>query len=248
MFNFILSLVNQNATFAVVVLGILAYIIALVVAIVGHELSHGFIAYKNGDLTAKFLGRLSLNPIKHFDLMGFGLMLLVGFGWAKPVPIDPRNFKNYKKGMIMTSLAGVTFNFLIAFISALLFAIFTKATQNLTFTEPNALYCFLMFISFLLQLSITFNLTLMAFNLLPVYPLDGFRVVETLTKPDNAYVNFMYKYGSYVMLALLLISFTLGRIVPQLDILSNYILWVQKIITWLFDKIFGLTFGAFGWL
>ena len=88
----------------------------------------------------------------------------------------------------------------------------------------------------------------MAFNLLPIYPLDGFRVVETLTKPDNAYVNFMYKYGSYVMLALLLISFTLGRIVPQLDILSNYILWVQRIITWLFDKIFGLTFGAFGWL
>ena len=175
-------------------------------------------------------------------------MLLVGFGWAKPVPIDPRNFKNYKKGMVMTSLAGVTFNFLIAFISSLLYAIFTKATQNLTFTEPNALYCFLMFISLLLQLSITFNLTLMAFNLLPIYPLDGFRVIETLTKPDNAYVNFMYKYGSYVMLGLLLISFTLGRIIPQLDILTNYIVWVQKIITWLFDKVFGLTFGAFGWL
>lgn len=248
MFNFIGSLVNQNATFAVVVMGILAYIIALVVAIVGHELAHGFIAYKNGDLTAKFMGRLSLNPVKHFDLIGFGLMLLVGFGWAKPVPIDPRNFKNYKKGMIMTSLAGVTFNFLVAFISSLLYAIFIKATSNLTFAEPNALYTFLMFISLLLQLSITFNLTLMAFNLLPIYPLDGFRVIETLAKPDNAYVNFMYKYGTYVMLGLLLISFVLGRFIPQLDILTNYIVGVQKAVTWLFDKLFGLTFGAFGWV
>ncbi len=248
MINFIVNLVNQQAVFAVVVLGILAYIIALVVAIVGHELSHGFIAYKNGDLTAKFMGRLSLNPVKHFDPMGFLLMFLVGFGWAKPVPIDPRNFKNYKKGMIMTSLAGVTFNFLVAFISSLLFAIFTKATENLVFTEQNALYCFLMFISLLLQLSITFNLTLMAFNLLPIYPLDGFRVIETLAKPDNAYVNFMYRYGSYVMLGLLLISFVLGRFIPQLDLLTNYIVGVQKAVSWMFDKIFGLTFGAFGWV
>ena len=97
MINFIVNLVNQQAVFAVVVLGILAYIIALVVAIVGHELSHGFIAYKNGDLTAKFMGRLSLNPVKHFDPMGFLLMFLVGFGWANLYLSTPEISKIIKK-------------------------------------------------------------------------------------------------------------------------------------------------------
>lgn len=243
MFNFISNLVSQQFSFGIVVLGLFAYIIALVVAIVGHELAHGFIAYKNGDLTAKFMGRLSLNPVKHFDLVGFGLMLLVGFGWAKPVPIDPRNFKNYKKGMVMTSLAGVTFNFIVAFIGALLFAIFSKLVEGKMFDPDSALYAFLMFISMLLQLTVTFNLTLMAFNLLPIYPLDGFRVVETLAKPNNRYVDFMYKNGTYVMLGILLFSFVIGRFIPQLDLLTNYILGVQKAINFIFDKLFGLTLG-----
>ncbi|MDE5549507.1 MAG: site-2 protease family protein, partial [Clostridia bacterium] len=205
MFSFIQGLVNnelvQYLGFGVVVLGILAYIISMLVAIVGHEMAHGFAAYWSGDKTAKFMGRLSINPIKHLDPIGFGLMLLVGFGWAKPVPIDPRNFKNYKKGMIFTALAGVTFNFIVAFISALLLAIFTRVTAKVTLGD-NALTYFLIFISFLLQLSVTFNIVLMAFNLLPIYPLDGFRVIETLAKPNNKYVNFMYKHGSVVMLAI----------------------------------------------
>ncbi len=240
MVSFIYNLVNQGLDFKVVVLGILAYVIAMLFAIIGHELAHGYVAYWNGDLTAKFMGRLSLNPAKHFDWMGLGLMLLVGFGWAKPVPIDPRNFKKYKKGMVLTSLAGVTYNFIVAFLSALLLAIYTKVTGNLVFTEPNALYYFLIFINLLLQLSITFNLVLMAFNLLPIYPLDGFRVIETLAKPNNRYVNFMYKYGSYVMLGILLVSLFIGRFVPWLDILSMYLRLVQNSLIWIFDKIFGL--------
>ncbi len=243
MFSFIQGLVNNSLVkylgFGVVVLGILAYVIAMLVAIVGHEMSHGYVAYWNGDKTAKFMGRLSLNPIKHLDPMGFGLMLIVGFGWAKPVPIDPRNFKKYKKGMVLTSLAGVTFNFIVAFISALCLAIFSKLTENVAI-EDNALSYFLIFISFLLQLSVTFNIVLMAFNLLPIYPLDGFRVIETLAKPNNKYVNFMYKYGSVVMLAILLLSLVIGRFIPQLDILSNYIHAVRNALVWLFDKIFGL--------
>lgn len=243
MFSFIQGLVNnelvQYLGFGVVVLGILAYIIAMLVAIVGHEMAHGFAAYWSGDKTAKFMGRLSINPIKHLDPIGFGMMVLVGFGWAKPVPIDPRNFKNYKKGMVFTALAGVTFNFIVAFISALCLAIFTKVTANVVLGD-NALTYFLLFISFLLQLSVTFNIVLMAFNLLPIYPLDGFRVIETLAKPNNKYVNFMYKHGSVVMLAILLISFVLGRVIPALDILSNYINAVRTALVWLFDKIFGL--------
>ena len=75
---------------------------------------------------------------------------------------------------------------------------------------------------------------------MPIYPLDGFRVIETLAKPNNKYVNFMYKYGSVVMLAILLLSLVIGRFIPQLDILSNYINAVRNALVWLFDKIFGL--------
>ncbi|MDE7336710.1 MAG: hypothetical protein K2N32_01175, partial [Clostridia bacterium] len=121
----------------------------------------------------------------------------------------------------------------------LFLAIFSKITENVIL-DDNALSYFLIFISFLLQLSVTFNIVLMAFNLLPIYPLDGFRVIETLAKPNNKYVNFMYKYGSVVMLAILLISLVLGRFIPQLDILSNYINAVRSALIWLFDKIFGL--------
>ncbi|MDE6189081.1 MAG: site-2 protease family protein, partial [Clostridia bacterium] len=185
-----------------------------------------------------------LNPIKHLDPIGFAMMMLVGFGWAKPVPIDSRNFKKYKKGMVMTALAGVTFNFIVAFISALILAIFTKLTASVALSD-NALSYFLIFISYLLQLSVTFNIVLMAFNLLPIYPLDGFRVVETLAKPNNKYVNFMYKHGSQVMLVILLLSLFVGRFIPQLDILSNYLNAVRTALTWLFDKIFGL---ALNWI
>ncbi|MDE7328744.1 MAG: site-2 protease family protein [Clostridia bacterium] len=248
MFSFIIGLVNSSLVkalgFGVVVLGIIAYVIAIMVAIVGHEMAHGYVAYWNGDKTAKFMGRLSLNPIKHLDPIGFAMMMLVGFGWAKPVPIDSRNFKKYKKGMVMTALAGVTFNFIVAFISALILAIFTKLTASVALSD-NALSYFLIFISYLLQLSVTFNIVLMAFNLLPIYPLDGFRVVETLAKPNNKYVNFMYKHGSQVMLVILLLSLFVGRFIPQLDILSNYLNAVRTALTWLFDKIFGL---ALNWI
>lgn len=226
--------------FKIVVLAIFAYVIAMLFAIVGHELAHGYVAYWNGDKTAKFMGRLSLNPARHFDVAGLLMMMIVGFGWAKPVPIDPRNFKKYKKGMVMTSLAGVTYNFIVAFISSLIYAIVMKVSGNYVLTD-NALSAFLVFVIYLLQLSITLNIVLMAFNLLPIYPLDGFRVVETLTKPNNKYVNFMYKYGSVVMVAILLFSLFLGNLVPQLDILSNYLSAVNKALTWLFSKIFGLS-------
>ncbi|MDE5654828.1 MAG: site-2 protease family protein, partial [Clostridia bacterium] len=116
----------QSLGFGMAILCIIAYLIAMIFAIIGHELSHGYVALWNGDKTAKFMGRLSPNPAKHFDLIGFAMMLLVGFGWAKPVPIDPRNFKNYKKGMVLTALAGVTYNLIMAIIGTLCLAIIMK--------------------------------------------------------------------------------------------------------------------------
>ncbi|MEG1395038.1 MAG: site-2 protease family protein [Clostridia bacterium] len=227
-------------------IAVIAFLLAILIAIVTHEQAHGLVAYWNGDHTAKFLGRLSLNPFKHLDLMGTLCMVFVGFGWAKPVPIDSRNFKNYKKGMITVSLAGVTMNLLNAILFASVLAIYLACTQSIqgslliyvgqtsiTFAQ----YANFFFKSFL-QLSITFNLTLMAFNLLPLYPLDGFRIVETLAKPRNRYVNFMYSKGQFVLFGVLIASSLLGMLNPYLDIIGLYISGVNTLMSKLFELIF----------
>ena len=219
-----------------------SFLLAISLAIVCHEVAHGYAAYLNGDLTAKFSGRLTLNPFKHFDPIGFVMLATVGFGWAKPVPVDPRNFKNYKKGMVMVSLAGVVTNLLLATVFAMLLAIvqlILKATIDTVVTVGFLVYLF-KFLQYFCIYSITINLTLMAFNILPIYPLDGFRLVETLAKPDNKYVVFMRRYGMLVLLALLVGGSLLGMINPYLDLLGTYIRWIQNGVIHIFSKIFGI--------
>ena len=221
---------------------ILAYIPALLIAIVMHEFSHGIVAYWNGDDTAKLAGRLNVNPVKHFDPIGFLMLAVIGFGWAKPVPIDPRRFRNYKKGMITVSLAGVICNFLIAFVATGLFALYIYATKSAVMTMEmyTAGYYVFYFFAYLLQYIVLINLTLMAFNLIPVYPLDGFRVVETLVKPDNRYVAFNYRYGSFLLLGLLVLSTVLRYISPYLDVFSLYMNAIVNMMNSIFNAIFGL--------
>lgn len=258
MISFIQNIVTNSTIhdlgFGMALLCIFAYLIAMLFAIIGHELAHGYVAYWNGDKTARFMGRLSPNPVKHFDIIGLSMMLLVGFGWAKPVPIDPRNFKNYKKGMVLTALAGVTYNLIMAIISSLCLAILIKIMisaklmavvgTGIAINIDSGWIYLVLFLWYLLQLSIAFNVALMVFNLLPIYPLDGFRVVETLSKPDNKYVNFMYKHGAQVMLVFLLVCFFLGMFIPQLNILSNIINLVKKCLDWIFTTIFKLPQGV----
>ena len=98
-------------------ISILASVIAVLFVFVPHELAHAYIAYKNGDLTAKMYGRLTFNPIKHIDPIGIILCIFTGFGWAKPVPINPANFKNYRRGLFTTAIAGVVLNYIIAFLA-----------------------------------------------------------------------------------------------------------------------------------
>ncbi len=222
-------------------IAVTAYLIAICGAIVLHELAHGLVAYWNGDYTAKAAGRLTLNPVKHFDPIGFLMLALIGFGWAKPVPIDSRNFRNYKKGMITVSLAGVLCNLLQAFLATACIAVMAAILgETVTFASKNAGYYFMQFCLQLLSYSATVNLTLLAFNLIPVYPLDGFRVVETLAKPYNKYVEFNYRYGSFLLLGLLLAGNVLGRISPYLDVLGLYMNAVRNAMLQLFELILGV--------
>ncbi|MFA5449359.1 MAG: site-2 protease family protein [Clostridia bacterium] len=207
----------------------LAFLIAVVFSIMVHEISHGYAALKSGDPTAKARGRLSLNPVSHFDLFGVLMFLLVGFGWAKPVPIDSRNFTNYKKGMILVSIAGVSANLIMAGISMLLLYIFIPFLYTLS---TNAVIVVLQYLGlYLLIYMIAINFMLAFFNLLPIYPLDGYNLLNTLLPNNTKYQMFMVRYGIFVLIGLILI----GRVAewlgfPYLNIFGMFSDLIYNII------------------
>ncbi len=225
------------------ILLLVAFLLSATFAISLHEFAHGFAAYKLGDPTAKIEGRLTVNPLAHFDPIGLVMFLLVGFGFARPVPINPNNFNNYRKGLLITSFAGVIANFLQALVGFGLMVGLGYAFLTLN-TTSRALYYFLYFLfEFSLFLTLL-NAVLIAFNLLPIFPLDGFRVVEALSKRENGYIRFMRRYGAYLLIGIVLVGFLLDRIgFPQGDVFGMYLSAVQKGILTLFEKIMGGLIG-----
>lgn len=215
-------------------------VMAALVALTIHEFAHGYVAYKLGDDTAKSLGRLSLNPIKHLDPIGAMCMVLFHFGWAKPVPINPRNFKSPRKGFALTALAGPTINIVLGFFTAFfyLLAFFNFKQTDIAFLN-NLQENIILFLGYFF----TINIGLGVFNLIPVPPFDGSRILNVLL-PDRLYFKVM-KYekqiywgviawlflGDYVYAALLRIPFvastpalrTIANVFSLSDILSSAI-------------------------
>ena len=219
-----------------------AFLFSMVIAFTMHEYAHGIVAYWNGDNTAKNMGRLTVNPLKHLDVFGTLLLLFVGFGWAKPVPINPNNFEKIRKGVFTVSIAGVTMNLLLAIVNFILLLIMGAIVQAVGVTSAIGAIFFKIFYNFFLY-GISINLTLMAFNLLPIYPLDGFHVVEAFTKYNNKYCAFMRRYGTMVLFALLLISSLASRfggIFVYFDIIGLFINTITGGIETLMNLIFGL--------
>lgn len=192
------------------IIELLAGAIAVVFIFAPHEFAHAFVAYKCGDGTAKFQGRMTLNPVKHLDPVGYALCIFTGFGWAKPVPIYPSNFRNYRRGLFFTAIAGVIANYIIAFIAYPLYLLVWKYifTPNMDFLVANtAIYYLVELLYYAPYLIYAYGMSVFVFNLLPLNPLDGFRIVEAFTRPIHPVHRFLRNYSSYILIALILESY-----------------------------------------
>lgn len=172
------------------------YVVIILFSLSFHEVSHGYVAYRCGDSTARNLGRLTLNPLAHLDPIGTVMMLLFGFGYAKPVPINPRNFNHYKRDLAFVSLAGPASNLLLAFVGTLIFYLSLMLMPDSTFA---LIWCMFW------QYFTLANAGLCVFNLLPIPPLDGSRIVSVLLPGKISY--YYLKYERYIMIVMFLLLY-----------------------------------------
>ena len=180
------------------------------IAITLHELAHGYTAYKLGDNTAKEQGRLTLNPIKHIDIFGLIALIVIHIGWAKPVPINPMNFKSRKSGTILVSIAGPLTNLLLAVI----FAVMLKVTYGLN-----------IYLSFFFQYGVILNIGLAVFNLLPLPPLDGSKILASLLPLKLERLFYQYqRYLSFIVLILYITGIIRIVIVPIIQAIYSAII------------------------
>lgn len=169
------------------------------IAITGHEFAHGWVSSKLGDPTPRYEGRLTLNPIAHLDVVGTILMIITGFGWAKPVGINPRYYKDVKKGTALTAIAGPIANFIMTFIAMLIYAVFYVLSYKFGLSHTFLMYIQSFAVAFAYR-----NLCFMVFNLIPIPPLDGSKVLGIFLK-DRAYYT-MLRYERYSMILIMLLS------------------------------------------
>lgn len=208
--------------------------VALLVVLPFHEFGHAFAAVKNGDNTPKLYGRYTLNPMAHFDKVGLICFVLARFGWAKPVPVNPNNFRNYKKGCILVSIAGVLCNYITAFIAFPLFVLSLNIPEFGLYTDvlQGSLY-------YVFTLSITF----FVFNLLPLYPLDGFRLLDCFSTRRSKLYQILRNYGTYILLGLMVLSIIADYTgIYQIDILGFILRFVGGYVSYPIQAFWGLFF------
>lgn len=191
----LLDIIKGGKLDAETIIGLLLYLVIILISLSVHELSHGYAAYRCGDATARNLGRLTLNPLAHLDPLGTVMMLVFGFGYAKPVPINPRNFNHYKRDLCIVSLAGPLSNLLLAFLGALLYYLSLLLLPiEALISVPGNVWC-----SFCSSFMFA-NTSLAVFNLLPIPPLDGSRILSAALPGKLAY--YYLKYEQYIMIAM----------------------------------------------
>ena len=193
---------------------------AIIIGLTFHEYAHGWVAYRLGDRTAEMQGRLTINPVAHLDPVGFILLLLAGFGWAKPGPVNPYNFKcDLKQGMMLVSLAGPATNFLLAVVSAVVWGMFAGLQ--------------LAYFSDIMINMIWINVILAIFNLIPIPPLDGSKILAGLLPGRQDWLNQLESYGPILLIILVFFGFRFLSILinPIANILVGLAKSVARLVT-----------------
>ncbi|OGJ56285.1 hypothetical protein A3D88_01340 [Candidatus Peribacteria bacterium RIFCSPHIGHO2_02_FULL_52_16] len=213
------------------------FIISILIALSVHEWAHAMMAYRLGDYTAKEQGRLTLNPISHLDLLGTILFLTVGFGWGKPVPINERNFQHPRRDIALTAVAGPASNLVLALAAYISLTILsaslpTQSVFALLDIASGGSPLQIFFVQ-LLASSLFINLGLMAFNLLPIAPLDGSKVLQSFVsyRYERQFDEFM-RVGPYILLFLLL-----GEQLFGFPFLSGWITTIMSGVLWFFQSL-----------
>lgn len=209
-------------------------LVAVAIIISCHEFAHATVAYWCGDKTAKANGRMTLNPIAHVNPIGFLMMLIVGFGWANPVPIDSRNFKNLRRDYFFVATAGVFVNIILAVLGYAgylgFYVLFNKIKVDVILSDSVLSFFSAFFI---------LNLCFFVFNLLPLYPLDGFRALEAIVYKPSKVLDFLRVNGNKILLGLLLIS-VVADYVPlfrYVDLLGYFMQFATKALADTIQKI-----------
>lgn len=220
------DLINGKASFASAIAYIIASLLVIFVTLPFHEYAHAYVADRLGDRTARYKGRITLNPLSHIDYLGALAIILFGFGWARPVPVNANNFKNPKRDMAITAAAGPIMNLILAFLGSFLHYLFAYIALG-----KNSIFC--IYVALLFDAFCVINIGLAVFNLLPIPPLDGWKVLGAVL-PARIYWKIM-AYERYISFAIILLICT-GTLGVPLSIVRGLF---YTIITFLPKVIFG---------
>ena len=218
----VLNLLQGNNAFSMDMIVTKLYMLpGIIIGLTLHEFSHAMVSYRLGDPTPKEQGRITVNPLKHIDPIGFVALIMAGFGWGIPVQINPNYYKKKRLGEALVAVAGVTMNLIIALVFALLLKLLYSSGLAAGSNQP------IHVITMMLQYGILINIMLMIFNLLPIPPLDGFNFVTQIFKLDKySWWYQLYRLGTFILLGLILLN--------VLDIVIN------PLIYGLFNAIMGI--------